>query len=650
MMGSMKLGSKPEAFQRRGQAWFCTSGLASDIKIKVEQMTFHLHKFPLVSRSGRLAKLVEEMSEEDDNEESSGCQIQLVDIPGGAEAFELAAKFCYQVKVELTATNVVALRCVAEYLEMTEEFGDGNLIAKTEAFLQQVVLRSWPDSVQALESCSSSMPQVEELGIVEKLIHSVCVKACTDPSLVGWPIPEHHSLLQSPGGSVLWNGISTGARARAIRTDWWYDDLSTLSLPLLERVIAGLEARGTRPESIAGALVHYAKKSLPGLHRRHSGRDACTHGPLVPATVAPAEDDQRIMLETIEARLPSMKGVVSTCFLFGLLRTAMILNANARCKSNLERRIGMQLEQAMLDELLMPNYSYIEETLYDIDVVQRILDHFLLLDQNSPPGSDEEGPLLGSPSLSPIMMVAKLLDAYLAEVAPDVNLKPVKFQALAEALPDYSRRVDDGLYRAVDIFLKAHPWLSEAERERVCKIMDCQKLSLEACTHAAQNERLPLRVVVQVLFFEQLQLRTAIAGSFLVSDNLGPSGQQVRPSTLGEVGGATQAGMRGGDGWVNVVHENQVLKGNMDRMLSRVSQLERECNTMRHEIEKLHRGKGPLNTLSKALGCNSRSPITPVTGDIPTNQNLNGGASLSKEHLHQRHPPTVHARSSSSLS
>jgi hypothetical protein len=28
MMGSMKLGSKPEAFQRRGQAWFCTSGLA----------------------------------------------------------------------------------------------------------------------------------------------------------------------------------------------------------------------------------------------------------------------------------------------------------------------------------------------------------------------------------------------------------------------------------------------------------------------------------------------------------------------------------------------------------------------------------------------------------------------------------------------
>jgi hypothetical protein len=206
MMGSMKLGSKPEAFQRRGQAWFCTSGLASEIKIKVEQMTFHLHKFPLVSRSGRLAKLVEEMLEEDNNEKSSGCQIQLIDILGGAKAFELAAKFYYQVKVQLTATNVVALGCVVEYLEMTNEFGDGNLITKTKAFLQQVVLRSWPDSVRALENYSSSIPQVEELGIIEKFIHFVCVKTCTDPSLVGWPIPEHQSLLQSPSGSVMeWN-------------------------------------------------------------------------------------------------------------------------------------------------------------------------------------------------------------------------------------------------------------------------------------------------------------------------------------------------------------------------------------------------------------------------------------------------------------
>ena len=43
--------------------------------------------------------------------------------------------------------------------------------------------------------------------------------------------------------------------------------------------------------------------------------------------------------------------------------------------------------------------------------------------------------------------------------------------------------------------------------------MDCQKLSLDACMHAAQNERLPLRVVVQVLFSEQVKISNALASS-----------------------------------------------------------------------------------------------------------------------------------------
>ena len=50
--------------------------------------------------------------------------------------------------------------------------------------------------------------------------------------------------------------------------------------------------------------------------------------------------------------------------------------------------------------------------------------------------------------------VAKLLDAYLAEVARDSRLSLTKFQMLAEALPEGSRLCDDGLYRAVDTFLK----------------------------------------------------------------------------------------------------------------------------------------------------------------------------------------------------
>ncbi|CAN6454279.1 unnamed protein product [Victoria cruziana] len=293
--------------------------------------------------------------------------------------------------------------------------------------------------------------------------------------------------------------------------------------------------------------------------------------------------------------------MTSTKFLFGLLRTAMILQASPTCKENLERRIGMQLDQATLEDLLMPNFSHTVETLYDVDCVKRILEHFLVLDQATGGASpcSGDGQIMGSPSLTPITMVAKLMDGYLAEVAPDVNLKLPKFHALAAAIPDYARPLDDGLYRAIDIYLKAHPWLDVSEREQLCRLMDCQKLSLEACTHAAQNERLPLRVVVQVLFFEQLQLRTSIAGCFLVSDNLDGS----RPLRSGLV--ASNEG-----GWVSAARENQVLKVGMDNMRIRVSELEKECSNMRQEIEKLGKGRnGTWISMSKKFGFRMKSQM-----------------------------------------
>ena len=56
-------------------------------------------------------------------------------------------KFCYDLSVDLNPNNIAALRCASEYLEMTEEFEDGNLIAKTEAFLTFVVLAFWKDII-----------------------------------------------------------------------------------------------------------------------------------------------------------------------------------------------------------------------------------------------------------------------------------------------------------------------------------------------------------------------------------------------------------------------------------------------------------------------------------------------------------------------
>jgi len=632
-MACQKLGSRADVFRKQGQEWYCTSGLPSDITVVVGEQSFHLHKFPLLSKSGLLERRIREKI--DKGEDS--WVVDLSDIPGGAKAFELAAKFCYGVKFEMTASNVVHLRCASDYLEMTEEISEGNLIAQTENFLTQTVLRSWKDSVKALQTCDDVLDIAERLQIVKRCVDSIATRSCSDPDLFGWPVAQYGGPMQSPGGSLLWNGISTGARPRNSSPDWWYDDISCLSLPLYKKLISAMEYRGISQEIIVGSLNHYAKRRLPGLNRRKSISDASNCLSITSLTSIPSEDDQKYLLEEIDRLLPFQRGVTSCKLLFGLLRTAIFLKASTSCLSNLERRIGMQLDKASLEDLLIPNISESVETLYDVDCVQRIVDHFLAMDQETggaSPGLGEEGQILASPSLMPITMVAKLIDGYLAEVAPDENLKLTKFRSLAAAIPEYARPIDDGLYRAIDIYLKAHPYLSESDKEDLCRVMDCQKLSLEACTHAAQNERLPLRVIVQVLFFEQLQLRSSIAECLMISEPL--DGGVSR-----QLGGQPVSGEhhRGGAGWPLASRENQTLREGMDSMKQRVAELEKECTAMRQDIERLGRSRSagksrfPFALAAKPQVCSTKdkdaAPETSKTAATESEDNVavvKGGA------------------------
>lgn len=402
----------------------------------------------MLSKSGLLEQLIEECSVE----EGSPSALQLHGVPGGAKAFELVTKFCYGVKIELTALNVVILRCAAEYLRMTEEYEQGNLIAQTEIFLNEV-FGTWRNSIIALETCEEVTPYVEEIHIVSRCIDSLATKACSDPKLFTRPM-SGGSDIKKPTGTVSWNGIAAESKPQSPGENWWYEDTSFLSLPLYKRLIQAVESKGMSPECIAASLIAYARKYLPLMNRLSSFNDAnhANSGTNI------SDEDQRALLEEIVGLLPNKKGVTSSKFLLRLLRTAMILHASQSCRENLEKRVGAQLDQAVLIDLLIPNMGYSVETLYDIDCIQRILDHFMLVNQPYPSSSPciiEEGQLMsGTDSLTPITMVASLVDGYLAEVAPDVNLKLPKFQALAAVIPEYARPLDDGIYHAIDVFLK----------------------------------------------------------------------------------------------------------------------------------------------------------------------------------------------------
>ncbi|KAJ6366981.1 hypothetical protein OIU77_003375 [Salix suchowensis] len=634
----------------KGQAWFCTTGLPSDIVIEVEDMTFHLHKFPLMSKSRKLHQLIteqetnpltsttqgndqQEPEEERDEIEEILCQISLMDFPGGSETFEMAAKFCYGVKVDLNSSIIAPLRCAGEFLEMTEEYSEDNLISKTERFFSHSVLKSIKESIKALKSCERVMALAESLGITERCIDSIASRASSaDPALFGWPVSEAaNENIKAGSNQALWNGIESAVRrkgggAKSNNADSWFEDLALLSLPLFKRLILSMKMGDLNPEIVESCLMYYAKKHIPGISRSN-------RKPSSSSSSIASEGGQRDVLETIVSNLPlhkSSRSSTATRFLFGLLRTANILNASEECRSTLEKKIGLQLEQATLDDLLIPSYSYLNETLYDVDCLERVLGYFFDGLQEERNGGEIEaaedggGNSVSSPTL---MLVGKLIDGYLAEIASDANLKPDRFYNLALALPEQARLFDDGLYRAVDVYLKAHPWISEAEREKICGVMDCQKLTLEACTHAAQNERLPLRAVVQVLFFEQLQLRHAIAGTLIAAeaDPARPSmlrlrGEEVEAGEEAEAqagveveAGAMQEGSS--NTWRAAVRENQVLRLDMDSMRTRVHQLERECSTMKKVIEKIDK-EGPLGndggwraSLTRRFGCKFKTQV-----------------------------------------
>ncbi|XP_077235895.1 phototropic-responsive NPH3 family protein [Tasmannia lanceolata] len=633
----MSLTRKTSGFYREGKDWFCNAALPSDITVEVEGIFFHLHKFPLLSKCGKIAHLLEESQSMD----GKTSYANLVGCPGGPDAFLFVAKFCYGLRAELTPKNIVMMYCISYYLEMTEDYGEENLLAKAESFFHKIILRNWKDCILALQSLESIFAEADSLQIVNKSLNALSMMACTDPSLFGWPMMMYGTL-QSPGGSILWNGINTGARIRSSQSDWWFEDVSYLSVPLFERLIQTMKSRGMRPENLVGGVVYYARKYLPGLGRWQDGQGGKPRS-VASFSMTPAVVDQRVLLESIEKLLPTKKGKSFCHFLLGLLRVAMILSVCQSCKDSLERRIGIQLEMATHDGLLLPNYSD-SDNLYDTDCVGRIVRHFISSDPGISAFSPSSPELEPSPSSVPLRKVAKLIDSYLAEIAPDVNLKPEKMRYLVEALPECSRLLNDGLYRALDIYFKAHPWLSENEREQLCKIINFQKLSLDACTHAAQNKRLPLRVVVQVLFFEQLQLRTALAGCLNVLDSdSGPTaGATAGPSTNVM---ASQILQR--DGWVTVVRENQVLRVDMEKMRSKVSELEHEFISMKQEIQRVTKLNGSLSSprlLARKMGCkliarpnDTQSDTIECVGPSP------------RRSMEQRHTPrsSTHRRSSS---
>lgn len=154
------------------------------------------------------------------------------------------------------------------------------------------------------------------------------------------------------------------------------------------------------------------------------------------------------------------------------------------------------------------------------------------------------------------------------------------------------------------MYSQVHPNIKDSERYRLCKTIDCQKLSQEACSHAAQNERLPVQMAVQVLYFEQIRLRNAMNGAG------GGGGGSHNQFLFGAIHGqfAQRSGSGAGSGaisprdnYASVRRENRELKLEVARMRMRLTDLEKDHVSMKQELIKPHPGNKIFKSFVKKL-------------------------------------------------
>ena len=295
--------------------------------------------------------------------------------------------------------------------------GTENMIEQTETSLGEMSDWTWSDLLSALkenqdltaDACNSGLFQRCLNTLVGKLTLPAETSPCTSTSS-----PD------SFGFRLSCDSRSTESlRTNSSRANRWFDDLLVLNENFIDMAVKSMVSLELDHGTISRFLFHYQKSKF--IHAQ--------------------SDEKCRILEMVVNNLGSLDQCsVPIKNLMGILRISLIYNISEVTRSRLETMIGSRLDEATLDNLLVPSPPGLNY-LYDVNLILRFLKSFL-----------SEG--LANLSNDRIIRVAQLLDLYLAEVAPDPRLKPSKFTALATALPDSFRDSYDEMYHAMDMYLE----------------------------------------------------------------------------------------------------------------------------------------------------------------------------------------------------
>ncbi|KAI7755034.1 hypothetical protein M8C21_005498 [Ambrosia artemisiifolia] len=539
-----------------------------DLEVDVNgEETFFVHKNIISSYCGKIRKLFETSKGATKN-----LKVILHDFPGGPESFELVTRFCYNnCKIVINPYNAHRLLCAAHYLEMNESVsGSHNLVEQTKKSIEEIKFWSWPELLSALKNSLDLVPFESSSQIHEKCLDSIVARLVftseTSPSCPSSSSPESSSIRLSTDSKS-----TESLRSGVLRSTWWFEDLANILTPSLVKQLVKSIILHKFDHGVTSRFLFYYQKSR-----------------FFDAT----SDEKLEIIETVVDCLSWLdQSSVSCKNLFGILRVALNLNVKTIHRNILERMIGFQLDQATLDNLLVPS-PHGSNYLYDVNLVLQFVKHFL---------AAKSGPKV---PISELKKVARLMDSYVAEVAPDPRLKPCKFLALVKALPESARGTYDDLYHAIDIYLQVHTGLSDEEKTSIFNSLDYTKLSSECCNHLTQNAKFPPRFATLALKAQQLKLENLFRGMDVQKRFILPPHELVATETNEErrkqvVVYAEQVVPY--EGKKDIVSENEKMKAHLEGMQWRVVELEKVCRKMQTQMSKMLKSKSSRQTSSKSL-------------------------------------------------
>ncbi|KAI8558330.1 hypothetical protein RHMOL_Rhmol04G0083100 [Rhododendron molle] len=513
----------------------------------------HLQK-TICFYSGRLSKLIGKS-----RIETQGLKLIFHDFPGGPESFELMTRFCYNSgKLQINPLNLTPLHCVAQFMEMSKTAsGALNLLERTEKCLEEIRHWTWSELLVALKQCQDLLPVANSCNILEIYLDSLVGRLSLASETSPCPSTSSPDSFDSQSYESL--------KSSSFRATWWFEDLVALNPYLIEMVTKSMVSWKFDHATLSRFLFYYQKSRF----------------------IRATSDEKRVIAETVVNMLSLLDWSAISCkSLFGILRVALSLNISKLFRDKLESMIGSQMDQATLDNLLVPPPAGVNY-LYDVNLVLSFVKSFV-------------GQGLCCVPLVRLKKVASLMDLYIAEVAPDPSLKPSKFLYLVTALPDHARDSYDAIYSAMDMYLEVHAALSEEEKVNVCYGLNYEKLSSEVYKHLTQNKKFPSKSVVQTLISPQCNLKTLRGGTDHPKPFIDSSCSFADIDIKGKKDEACEQILL----YVRKLDlpaENEKLRANLQGMQWRVAELEKLRAKMQNQMTKMLKSRSSSQRNGRSL-------------------------------------------------